>query len=194
MRGALLSVWLLLPLLGLAYHHGPGQERLQLDDVQAVLDQARADADGEEWPRAAAGFEEALRLLPASDRDAARRVRIELARARMQSGGLPDAHDDLIALVDELGDDPGADPQLMADARLALASAQFYVTWLMRLEGQPRSAWEPVIEASRQNYRLLAEETVDPIGRAKHQEDLAAAVRLSRMDLGQLEGLPLPNQ
>ena len=46
---------------------------------------------------------------------------------------------------------------LLADARGALANAQYYTTWLMRLEGLPREEWQPEIEASRQNYKLLAE-------------------------------------
>ena len=43
----------------------------------------------------------------------------------------------------------------------ALASAKYYLTWLMRLEGKTRAEWEPEIDGSRQLYRLLAEKARD---------------------------------
>jgi LemA protein len=49
------------------------------------------------------------------------------------------------------------------------------------------------VESARQNLRLLAEDdgTSDVRG---VQEDLEATVRLARMDLTELQGLPLPSQ
>jgi hypothetical protein len=44
---------------------------------------------------------------------------------------------------------------------------------------------------------MLAEqsETAGDAGAArKHEEDLESTVRLARMDLGELQGLPLPSQ
>jgi hypothetical protein len=71
------------------------------------------------------------------------------------------------------------------------------MTWLMRLEGQPRERWEREIEASRQTYRLLAEQS-ERCGNVeaakKNREDLESAIRLARLDLGELQGLPLPSQ
>jgi hypothetical protein len=67
----------------------------------------------------------------------------------------------------------------------------------MRLEGEPRTAWEPEIEASRQHYRLLSEEARaanDSEALERHQADLEAAIRLARMDLSELQALPLPSQ
>jgi hypothetical protein len=67
----------------------------------------------------------------------------------------------------------------------------------MRLEGAPREEWEPEIEASRQNYKLLAE---DPAARGDEKlaklscENLESAIRLERMSLTDLQGLPLPSQ
>ena len=110
---------------------------------------------------------------------------------------LPDAQRELLALVDEINNDPKADPTLQRDAREALANAQFYMTWLMRLEGQPREIWEPEIEASRQNYRLLAEQAEgrkDAASTQRAKEDLESAIRLARLDIKDLQGLPLPSQ
>ena len=71
------------------------------------------------------------------------------------------------------------------------------MTWLMRLEGQPRDTWEPEVESARQTYRLLAEQSQkrgDAAAFEKNREDLESAIRLARLDLSALQGLPLPNQ
>ena len=47
MRVLLLTGWLLVPVLGAAWHYGPGQERVQLDRVASILAEAdQAAADG----------------------------------------------------------------------------------------------------------------------------------------------------
>ena len=110
---------------------------------------------------------------------------------------LPAASQDLKSLVDEMVEDPQADPNMLAEARSALANSQYYRTWLMRLEGQPKEAWEPEIESARQIYKMLvaeADKSFDQESRKKNQEDLESAIRLARMDLKDLQGLPLPSQ
>ena len=97
----------------------------------------------------------------------------------------------------ELSGDTAADPKLLDEARGALANAQYYTTWLMRLEGRSREEWEPEIEASRQNYKLLAEKSAGSTGvqaASPARENLESAIRLARMDLTELQGLPLPSQ
>ena len=49
----------------------------------------------------------------------------------------------------------------LAEAREAYANAQYYWTWLMRVEGYTREEWEPEVEVARQTYRLLAERADD---------------------------------
>jgi hypothetical protein len=197
MRIYLLLGWLVLPVAGVAYHYGPGQERMRLDDVASLLSEAQTAVDSHDWSAAQERLDEALKLIPAGHTDAVRRVRIERAKAQMMVKQLPDAQRELLALVDEIKGDPKADPTLQRDAREALANAQFYMTWLMRLEGQPRETWEPEIEASRQNYRLLAEQAEagkDASCAQRAKEDLESAIRLARLDIKDLQGLPLPSQ
>ena len=193
MRVLVLTAWLLVPVLAGAWHYGPGQEKLLLDDVAGVLARADQHAAAQEWADADATYEEALRLLPAGKKAEARRIRLERAKAQMLARKLPVAHQDLKGLVDELKDDAQADPRVLAEARSTLASAQYYMTWLMRLEGAPKDVWEPEIEAARQTYKLLAEQS-DGAAATKHREDLEASIRLARMDLSDLQGLPLPSQ
>jgi hypothetical protein len=187
----------MVPVVVGAWHYGPGQERMRLDDAAGVLAQADRHAAAEEWSLAAEKYDEALRLLPPGLADEARRIRLERAKAQMLARKLPAAHEDLKLLVEEMKDDPAADAKVLAEARSALANSQYYMTWLMRLEGQPREVWEPEVEAARQTYRLLAEQaeaTGDDAGARKHREDLESAIRLARMELSDLQGLPLPSQ
>ena len=58
-----------------------------------------------------------------------------------------------------------------------IANSQYYVGWLMRLEGQVADNWEPELEASRQVYKLLAEQAEaagDAPAAKKHTESLEA--------------------
>ncbi len=87
--------------------------------------------------------------------------------------------------------------ELIAHTRAALANSQYYMTWLMRLEGLAKEVWEPEIESARQHFRVLGEEARQngDLRLAKiSDEDLEAAIRLSRLDLAELQGLPLPSQ
>jgi hypothetical protein len=197
MRILFLTGWLLVPVIAAAWHYGPGQERMQLDRIASLLAQADQAANAQQWEQADELYEEALRVLPTDRVAEIRRVRLERAKAQMLAHKLPLARQDLKDLVQELASDPSADPVVLAEARSALANAHYYVTWLMRLEGYTREDWEPEIEAARQNFSLLAEQAEakgDSAGAKKHEEDLESAIRLARMDLTELQGLPLPSQ
>jgi len=197
MRAYLIGIWLLLPIAGAAYHFGPGQRALVLDDVTALLARADDAARNEIWDEAFERYNEALAKLPPEETATARRIRLERAKVQMMMGQLPQAHDELEQLVEELAQGEPVDARLLADARETLGNARFYLTWLMRLEGVPRDVWEPEIEAARELYRFLAEAAAregDTDAARRHQESLEAAIRLARMELKELQGLPLPNQ
>lgn len=197
MRTWIIAIWLLIPVLVGAYHFGPGQERLQFDEVAKELASAEQYVANEKWADAQTSYESALARLPKDQKSKEQRLRLELAKTRMMNAGLPQANFDLKALLDELVIDGHADAQVTAETREALASSQYYITWLMRLEGLPRADWEPEIESARQLYRLLAEQSQDSGTKAetvRHQEDLESAIRLARMDVKELQGIPLPSQ
>ena len=197
MRVLFALLWVAIAAVYWAWHAGPGQDRLQLNAAGELAAQAAANAHKGKWPEAVQGYDAALASLPAEHEAPARELRLERAKARMHNGQLPEARTELGALVDELQADPQAPPQLTAAARQALASAQYYVTWLLRLEGEPAAIWEPEIESARQLHRLLAEESAQQ-GRsaeaATHREDVEATIRLARMDLSELQAINLPKQ
>lgn len=197
MRNILLVGWLMLPIGAWAYHEGPGQDLLALEDADAVIQEAQEAVAAGEHELAVTLYTDALARLPKDvderDERLVQRLQIELNKARMQSSGLPTARDELETLVEQLQEGDDADPAILRDARQALAQAQFYTTWLMRLEGLDRTRWEPEIEAARQNWRLLAEQARGD-EKVRHQEDLEAAVRLARLEMEDLQGLPLPSE
>ena len=170
MRTLVLLGWLMVPVVFGAYHYGPGQEKLRLDDVSRARGRGRP-ARGRR--RVASAPRPSTRrpsaLLPEGRVDEARRIRLQRAKVQMFGHQLPEANAALRELVDQLEDDKTADPKLRDEAREALANAQYYMTWLMRLEGLGADEWEPEIESSRQTYRLLAEQD-----RAKGDRESAA--------------------
>jgi tetratricopeptide (TPR) repeat protein len=197
MRSVAIVGWLMVPLLVGAYHYGPGQERLKLDDASSVIAQANTLSSAGEFEQAVAKYGEAIALIPADQANKAQRIRLERAKAEMYAQLLPEASVDLKGLVEELEADAKADPTLLADARETLANSQYYLTWLMKLEGLSREDWEPEIEASRQGYRLLAEQAESASDAEKAdqlRESLEGVIRLARMDPADLQGLPIPKQ
>lgn len=222
MKRLFIATWLTLPVAAYAYHMGPGQDHLRLDGAATLIASADAHAaeavrltatEGEiaargEWFDAEAEYAEALSLLPGervgglkalvvTARDV-RRIKLERAKAQMNISKLPDANASLAGLVTELLEDPNADPTLLADTQRTFASSQYYLTWLLRLEGAAREDWEPHIDSARQTYKLLASQAeatgAEESEVIKAREDLESAIRLARMDLSELQGLPLPSQ
>ena len=197
MRVILILAWAMIGLLTVAFHYGPGQKGLVLDDVGRFLQSAEDHLKEGEWGLAASDYEEALALLPPEKTSQARRIRSERAKALLKSSQLPAAYRDLELLMEELRQDPASDPVLFRDVQSSFAGARFYLTWLMRLEGLPRDVWEEEIEASRQTYRLLAEQAAargDREAARDFQGKMESSIRLARMDLAELQGTSIPKQ
>lgn len=197
-RILLLTAWLLLGVAAAVAHwFGPGVEGRKLDAAAAHVRAAEAAAAEKDYAGAVEKYQEALKALPEGRAAESRKIRLEKAKAQMLARQLPEAAGDLRSLVDELSADSAADPKLLADARAAQANSQYYMTWLMRLEGMSRDEWEPEVESARQTFKLLAEDAEkrgDAAAAAKFREDLESSVRLARMELSDLQGLPLPSQ
>lgn len=197
MRIVLAVGWLLVPVMAWAWHTGPGQHYKKLDESNVFSLLAQKAVADKDYAAAVASFEDALKALPEGRTAESRRIRLERDKAMMLAKKLPEANADLMDLVMELEADKTADAKLVTDAKAALANSQYYVTWLMRLRGYGQDIWEPEIDASRQTYRWLAERAQangDTELAKQWQEDCESAIRLARMDLGELQGLPLPSQ
>jgi tetratricopeptide (TPR) repeat protein len=194
-RKLLVTLWLLLPVLLLAYHSGPGQSALAHDKAAAFARQAGALEKSGDWENALENYRNALAALPPNDKDNQYRLRLAAANARMYTGELPEAMQDMDSLLSEVRK-TGGPASAEREVRGNLASAQYYAGWLMRLENASTEEWLEQTENSRQNFRLLAEQTqgVQPGSAEDYAKNLEAVIRLERMDLSELQGLPLPKQ
>ncbi|HUF61717.1 MAG TPA: hypothetical protein VMN36_06550 [Verrucomicrobiales bacterium] len=197
MKLLLFSIWLAVPLAVAAYHFGPGQDLLKNDAAAAHVAAAVEAVAAEDHAAAIKAYDAALAELPSGAVAESRQLRLARAKERLLGGQLPIAHDELEALFAELAKDAGAGPVLKRETQTALGMAKYYLTWLMRLEGGTEEQWKPEIEASRQHFRHLAEEAQGS-GQtailAVQRGNLESAIKLARMDLTELQGLPLPKQ
>jgi hypothetical protein len=197
MRILLIVGWLFAGLGGAIYHFGPGQNNLEIDRIADLLDEAHQSVRDENWKQAVQQFDQVLADLPDDRRFEMRQIELEKCKAQMMAAELPTAREALAELLADARNDPNADPRFVADVQSTLANSQYYMTWLMRLEGMPEADWMPEIEAARQHYTQLsidARACGDTAMAAEACEDLESAIRLARMDLGELQGLPLPSQ
>jgi len=187
----LFALWLLVPVVLLAYHYGPGQTRMAMDRAAKKIAEARALEADEDWQGAWQAWSEAVAATP-PERSAARmELRLSQAHARMFTGELPEAMQDLDGLLAEARQSK-AEAALQREIRGELATAQYYAAWLMRLEGATAEEWLPPADSARQNFRLLAEEAKGTPAAKDYEKNLEAAVRLARMDLAALQLCPLP--
>ncbi|MGL4422042.1 MAG: hypothetical protein ACRCZF_15345 [Gemmataceae bacterium] len=197
MRYLLLAGWLMLVPVAYALHMGPGQKQKALDIAATHIAKAEQSVTANDYAAAVEAYDAALSSIPPERTHEVRHLRIERAKAQMLAKKLPEAREEMAMLVDELQTDPKADPKQLDAARSVMANSHYYTTWLMRLEGLSRDEWEPEIESARQSYKLLADDAArrgDQLALNTHQHDLESAIRLARMDLGELQGLPLPSQ
>jgi len=189
MKIAFILAWLALPVGWLGWHYGPGQESLKLDASDLAVQQALAADFTEDQLKA---WDAAIAALPKSATAQARRLRLARCHALADGRQLPQARRELETLYSEMKDDPAAEATVFESVHEELAGAKYYMTWLMRLEGLPQEEWEPEIDSARQHFRLLAEKGT--AGKDRYQEKLESAIRLARMDLTELQGLPLPSR
>ena len=197
MRILLIVAWLFVGLGGAIFHFGPGQEKLELDRINRLLKQARSAVESNEFQDAVTRYDEVLAALPGEKKSEANSIVLEKAKAQMMAAELPQARQSLETLLTDVRADENSDPRFEAEVQSTLANSQYYMTWLMRLEGLPEEEWKPEIEAARQHYTSLTK-TAEQLGDAelleRSSEDLESSIRLARMDLGDLQALPLPSQ
>lgn len=189
----LLCCWLLAPVALLAFHYGPGQALLARDGAARKLALAQQLEAREDWGSATAAYADALAILPASEPALRWQTRLAHSKARMQAGELVEAIVEMDGLLTEM-EKGGAPAAKLDEVRSHLGTAEYYAAWLMRLEGAAPAEWGVEADNARQHFRLLAESTLatNPAAAKAHQENLEATIRLTRMDLSELEGLPLP--
>ena len=191
MRKILFLIWFVLPLFFLTYHFTKGTKNAVKDQAQELIEQAYDHYEKEEYGEAIEFFDLALSKLTDEDIPTQRRLRLERAKARIQNSELPKAREEIQTLIKGLGDDENDAQKLLRDARSAFAYSRYYMTYLMKLEALPNEIWEPEIEAARQEYKLLAQQSEGAESEG-YAQDLESSIRLARADIDDLTGRAIP--
>lgn len=191
--------FLLLPLMLVYQWYGPGEKQMEIDRVGLEVRNAQRELDNENWKEASEKLTAVISKMPKEKVNEIYRLRLEKSKAMMKSSGLPKAHQDLVGMVEELTEKFGESEseeqkQLLADSKFALANSSFFMTWLIRREGHARDVWLPYVETARQTYTELEEKADSESDKKMYAEELEKTIRLSRLDMKQLLGLPIPNQ
>lgn len=191
-----LLLWILIPLPVLVWHFGAGQEWMARDRAHTYLNEARAAEEKKAWGEAETLYKAAADQLKAGEPALKTQLDVALARTRYRQGGAVDSID-LIDRVVSSKEFPGLPEGVQREARELAGRIHYYAAWVMRLEGAQRDLWMEEAELSRQNFRLLAEET-HSVGQTNYsmlqQTNLETAIRLQRMSLTELMGRPLPEE
>lgn len=196
MKRWLLLLWLLLPLPVVVWHYGPGQKWLARDHAHTLIQKAQAQEASKNWSQAESLFREAAQRVGHAEPALRTQLDMAVVRLRYRQGHAVDAID----MADRLLADPKFHEQpaeLQREARELAGRIHYHAAWVMRLEGAQKDLWMEEAELSRQNFRLLSEQSL-AAGRTSYsqlqQTNLESSVRLERMSLTELMGKPLPEE
>jgi hypothetical protein len=196
MKRLFLFFWLLAPLPVVVWHYGPGQKWLSRDQAHSLIKRAQNLESAKNWTEAETLYREAAGKVRNTDPGVKTQLDIAMVRTRYRQGGAVDAIDGIDALIS----DPKFSQQsadLQREARELAGRIHYHAAWVMRLEGAQKDLWMEEAELSRQNFRLLSEETLSA-GKTNYsslqQTNLESAVRLQRMGLVDLMAKPLPEE
>ncbi|GAA4441761.1 hypothetical protein [Bremerella cremea] len=193
MKLIVFTIWILVAVAGLAYHFGPGQGQMTRDQISRQLAAAHRHALDGEYDSALPLYDQALSKLPSEQRAKVFEVRIEKAKLQIEAGATPKAYADLVEMAPLVLPDKQLPASLKNELTSALGAAEFYGTWIMRLEGKPKEVWLPFAESSRQRFRYLSEATAPNSDDAlTYRQNLERVIRLERMTIEELQGMPLP--
>lgn len=220
MRKLLVLLWLLAPVGLIYFHYGPGQRLLAYDRAARFVRQAETleviankHSSPENWQSVVEAYQQAGKIIGEEEGLIARRIRLNTANAMMYQGQLYEAMQELDVLLEEAVKD-NLPETYAGQVRETLARCQFGAAWVMRLEGAETKSWTAQAEKARQNFRLLAEESLKksagthaqgerqtssgaaPEGAVAidHQKNLEATVRMEQLDASTIKGLPLPKE
>ena len=193
LRRITVLAWCAVPLIAIAWHYGPGQPALARDVAAAQLITARSAAERADHATAGQAFAAALTALPPDD-PARPAIELEQAMVTAASGALLEGMDQMSELLKRLAERGEGDGALARATRSELGEAHYHAAWLMRLEGASTEEWTAEADAARQQFRLLTETAHDAGEAEASAKNLESAVRLQRLDLSELKGLPLPKK
>lgn len=198
----MILIWLLIPVVIISLHYGPGQKYHALNTAADHVERAEKLQDiaektwtPEDWQKVVDAYKQSLAFIPEERTLAVSRVKLAAARARMYTGELVEAMQELEQLQQDAQDE-NFPMDYQNEVRDTLARSQFGAAWVMRLEGTETDLWTTQAEKARQNFRLLAEEALKQQTEEAldHQKNLESTIRMEQMDASVIKGLPLPKE
>ena len=205
MKRTLLIFWLLLPIVVMIWHFGPGRYHLLADRAGVHIRAAEQAAAEKDWLVMAASYADAQKELSPVAVNQRYRLALAEAQARIHGGEMAAGQNQLKELLIELKDDAGVDQELKTNIRSAFATASYYSAWRMRVEGAAQEEWMLEADQARAQFRWLAEDAVHRAtndtnvhGTAAHRQsrifakNLEAAIKLQQIELADLSVRPWP--
>ena len=191
MRRWLTFLWLCTPVVWACLHYGPGVRWRRNCEIAAIVDRAEQCEKQGNWRSAQQQYEKAIASLP---KEHFFREECALRRAHamtfLNTADVARSTHELEKLLKKVLKSPQRDDAMEADVRAALAHAEYYTAWHMRLEKCARKDWLEELDTSRQNLRLLAETGQSSVARY----NLEAAITLARQDIDKLKTMPFPKK
>ena len=205
MRQTFLIFWLILPVVVLVLHFGPGQYYLQSDRAGAHLRRATQATKTADWSVVESSYAQAREALPAESVGPRYELALAEAGAMIRAGQIVRGQQRLVQLLANLEAEPVQLVAIETRIRNELAATSYYAAWRMRLAGADRAEWWPQAERARLGYRYLAEDAsrraasdaeADPVRAHRASRlfarNLEATIKFERMDLEQLQKWHLP--
>jgi hypothetical protein len=196
MKKYLVLLWLLLPLPVVVLHFGRGQQWLARDKAHAFVVKAQTMENQENWQEADRLYRDAAKCVAADDPGVKLRLDLAQVRTRYRQGDAVAAMDQMDQVVND-AKFSRMPLEFRRESRELAGRIHYYAGWVMRLEGARRELWMEEAELSRQNFRLLAEQSAVEGARdyaVRQQTNLESAVLLQRMSLYELMAKPLPEE
>jgi hypothetical protein len=187
MRKWLTLAWLLIPVLLVSYHFGPGQQAAAYRSSQDHLSGARQLEETGHWEEAIQEYDRAIATLPTDD-ETGRSARLAQIQARFRLGRLAETISSLAILADEVEREYGRKSPLTHDVRDLLGRVHFQAMVALRLESADEAVWKRHWELSRQNFRFLAEHT-SGTRNAIDRKNLEAVIKSAELPV---DSLPPP--
>ncbi|SFI64587.1 hypothetical protein [Planctomicrobium piriforme] len=196
LRNLLLAAWLMTPIGGYLCQQYAAPELIKSNQASAAFSQASMLTQQEDWESAVAVLLETQALVPEKDVRTQNQLKLEIAKLYLRQGMLDDARDALVNLGDKLATSTSeqAPDQFRREYQRVMANTDFYTAWQLRVQGEVRDTWEPVLDGARQSFRQLAETANTDAERTSRAEDNESAIRLAFLDDEDLIGTPFPKK
>jgi tetratricopeptide (TPR) repeat protein len=187
-------LWILFPLLVLAFHLGQGRRIEAHENANVLRDAGLAAAKAGKHELALRRFSEALSVAAQADASLRLRIQLDTAKSRIELGDSLEVAEQLDHLL-ETPEADAAPKSLLREARSLAAEAHYYAGYALRLENAPREMWLDEIERTRQHLRALSENATQrgvPEDADVYGRNLETAIQLERATMYELLGKSIP--